>query len=107
MHTDAVQMLFPARNFYLAVQQATLLGVVSGDVFVFPAYNRVFGEDGVAVIAIRPYAIFTVSELRPDAIGEKFILPASRQTAVTLMQATHFLQKNQVGVQVTDHLALL
>ena len=57
-----------------AVQQAALLGAGDRDVVVLEVDDRKLGQHRVAVVALRIHRVAAVGELRPDGVGQEFVV---------------------------------
>ncbi|MNN81535.1 hypothetical protein D3C81_1983720 [compost metagenome] len=60
-----------------------------------------FRQQGVTVVACRIHRVAPIGELRPEAVGEEFVLghagPVAVAPGMVLMGAVHFLQEHHVG----------
>ena len=111
MYANTVQWLLPAGHGNFTMQQATLLAMVRGNIGVFVFSNGKLGQQGIAMMPGRIDGILAVCVIAPDRISKKLYLPVQRPgaepTTVLDMLITHFLQKNDVCLQLADQLTLL
>ena len=100
VHANRVHLVMAGYIQY-AVQQAAAFRAGDGDVQIAPRFDRVFGQHGIAVVAVRVNRIATVGKIVPHAVGQKLVLRHGRPLVVArgvfLMLAEHFLQKHQIG----------
>lgn len=77
-----------------------------GDIDVFPSDERVFAEDGIAVVAGFIDGVLAIGVMLPDLVGEKFELTVIRPVVKPVVGdgtfAVYLLQKEHVGINITQ-----
>ena len=93
------------------MQQTPSFKAVSGHILIIPARNRIAAQNDVAVMAFVIYRVFSVSMMRPNLIGQIFILRQGRIIFATIeiiiVCTLHLLQKYNIGIKLTQTLAQL
>jgi hypothetical protein len=93
------------------MQQAALLELQVGDILVVAVQDGKAREDGVAVVAVVVNHVAAIGGGCPDVFGQEFVLRRVGPVVVVLgmaeVQALHFLQKDDVRVEVAQALAQL
>lgn len=86
----------------LCMKEATTFEAQVCDILIVAAFNRVTGQNGIAVVAMIVEYILAVGS-RPHRIGQKFMLglrwPLLVLLGVLFVETLNLLQKDQVGVQ--------
>ncbi|MNK78577.1 hypothetical protein D3C87_982140 [compost metagenome] len=100
VHADCVD-LGVTRDVEHTVQQSTALGAGDRHVEVAVFTDRVFRQQGIAMVAVGVNGIAPVGEIAPHAVGEKFVLrglwPFVVAVRMPFVFTHHFLQKHQIG----------
>jgi hypothetical protein len=78
VHAGNVQGMASEPHVHHAVQQAATLGAADRDVDVAPARDRVFREEGVAVVAAGNDGVPPVGVAGPDGVGQHLVLAPVR-----------------------------
>lgn len=99
MHADRVQRLPGVRDVEHAMQHAARFGSSYRHVDVPPGGDRVFRQDRIAVMAAGRDRIAAVGVLRPDLVGEEFVLRSGRFGSAG---DAHFLKEDQVRSGSTE-----
>ncbi len=91
------------------MQQPAAFVTALGDVEVVIANDLEFRQQCIAVVAMGVHRVAPVGELRPDTVGEKFVLrhawPVAVAARVVLMGAMHLLQEHHIGSHAAHRLA--
>jgi len=108
VHADGMHLM-RARHIEHAMQQAAALGAGDRHVEVAVLDDRVFRQQGVAVVAVGVYGIAAVGEVAPHAVSEKFVLgrlrPAGVARGMAIVAAEHLLQEHDVGLGTAHRFA--
>ncbi|MCY1177986.1 hypothetical protein D9M73_183170 [compost metagenome] len=93
------------------MQQAAAFGAGDRHVQVAVLDDRVFGQQRIAVVAVRVDRVAAVGKVAPHAVGEEFVLrglrPAGVARGVAVVAAEHFLKEDNVGLGAAHGLAQL
>ena len=100
-----------ARYVQYAMQQTAPFGTCDGHIEIARSLDRVFGQQGITVMAVWVHGVAAVGEVAPHAVGEKLVLrgcwPVFVARCVFVMLTQHFLQEHQVGTGTAHCLAQL
>lgn len=111
MHADRMHFGAVTGQAQDAMEQATVLIAADRYVEVVVANDLEFRQQRVAVIALRVHRVAPIGELRPEAVGEEFVLRHRRPIVVALgvlfVGAMDFLQKHHVGGDAAHRFAQL
>ena len=111
MHADGMHVAAMAGHFQLAVQHAAPLRAADGNVAVFKFDNRELGQHGIAVMAVVIDRIAAIGKLRPDAVGQVFVMRLVRVVlelfAMLEMASGDLLQKHHVSAHGAHRIAQL
>lgn len=99
VHADGMHFAVP-RNVQHAVQQAAAFRAGNGDIQVSVFADRVFRQQGIAMVTVGIDGVASIGEVAPHAVGKEFVLrglwPIVVAGGVAVVLADHFLQKHQV-----------
>ena len=87
VHADRVQRVVALRQAQRAVQQAAALVALDRDVAVLVVDDREARQHRVAVVAVRVDRIAAVGELRPELVGQVFVVRRLRPARDALRRA--------------------
>ena len=111
VHADRVQRHRAAGNLDHAMQQSAGLMALHRDIAIVLAGDRKSRQQRIAVMAFRIDRVAAVGVLRPDRVGEEFVLgfgwPVEMAAGVAGVRAQHFLQEHQVRRCGADRVAQL
>ena len=111
VHAHGMHRQVVARRLQNAMQHAAPLRPPDGDVVVFVMRDGKLRQQGVAVVAVVIHRIAPVGVLRPDRVGQKFVMRHLRKIGhalrMALVAALHLLQKHQVCRHAAHGLAQL
>ena len=111
VHAHRMHWQVVARRLQDAMQHAAPLRPPDGDVVVFVMRDGKLRQQGVAVVAVVIHRVAPVGVLRPDRVGQKFVMRHLRKIGhalrMALVAALHLLQKHQVGRHTAHGLAQL
>lgn len=92
-----------------SVEQSPSLHPVCGNIDVLPRSERMLAQDRVAVVAAGVDRVLSISEMRPDFVGQEFELrligPLPDPSPMHLMVSEDLLKKNEVGMDFPNRLA--
>ena len=101
MHTDTVQVRWPAGNLDLGVQQPALLETIGGNVLMIAANHRETRQDCVAVVTVFVDCVASVGSGRPLCLRQKLMLgcigPGLMPFDMLRVVADNLLQEDDVG----------
>ncbi|MNC23499.1 hypothetical protein D3C75_715280 [compost metagenome] len=110
VHADRMHLALP-RHLQHTVQQAAAFGAGDRHVQVAVLDDRVFGQQRIAVVAVRVDRVAAIGKVAPHAVGEEFVLrglwPAGVARGVAVVAAEHFLKEDNVGLCAAHGLAQL
>jgi hypothetical protein len=93
------------------MQQAALFRAGDRHVVVLVLHDRELGHHRVAVVALGVHHVAAVGELRPDAVGQEFVVrrlgPVLDLLAVLVVRAQHLLHEHHVGAHLAHGIAQL
>ena len=101
VHANGMHFLAVAGQAQHAMQEPAVLMAADGHVEVVVADDLELRQQRIAVIARRVHRIAAIGELRPQAVGEEFVLRHRRPVGVApgmlFVGAVDFLQKHHIG----------
>lgn len=104
VYTDDVYTLVTTGHHQCAVKQASARRSHIGYIDIFPADERVFAKDCIAMMACSIDRIFTIGVMLPDLVGKKLELPVVRPVIETVFRdrllAMDLLQEHHVRIDM-------
>ena len=105
MHHD--HMHTAPGNVHLYVQQPALLKAVVRNIFVLVPHHRPARQQRIAMLAVPREGVGAVHRLVAlgrQKLGLRHIRPALKILRLTPVQLAHFLQANDVGIELLDRM---